>query len=155
MLRRRPAAAADDLRALGAPAERELRVLGRPDVVVEAPLGAGEVPEVRVDAERQLGEVAQPRQHPGHVVDREAVDQERADAHLLEAPGRAAEEVALGRAPVLPEDAAHAVPAAPEGEPDREPGLEQPLDGLVGRRVADESERLEQDQIRRVLLEDA
>ena len=68
--------------------------------------------EVRVDAERQLGEVAQPRDDARHVVDRQAVDQQRLDAHLLEAPRGAAEEVALGRAPVLAVDPAHAVAAA-------------------------------------------
>ena len=54
------------------------------------------------------------------MVDRQAVDQQRADSHLLEPPRRAPEEIALGRAPVLAEHPADAVPAAPEREPDRE-----------------------------------
>ena len=48
------------------------------------------------------------------MVGRDAVDEQRADAHLLEAPRGAAELVALGPAPVLAVDAAHAVAAAAE-----------------------------------------
>ena len=129
------AAAADDLRALLAPLKRHLRVRLAGDLVVEAPAVAREVAEVRVDAERHVGEVTQPGDHPGHVVGRDAVDQQGAHAHLLEAARRAAEQVALRPAPVLAVDAAHAVPAAPEAEPDRQPGLEQRLDGHVDRRA--------------------
>ena len=43
-------------------------------------------------------------------------------AHLLEATRRPAEEVALGRAPMLAVDAANSVPTAPEREPDRQTG---------------------------------
>ena len=149
------AAAADDLRALVAPAERELGVGLGADRVVEAPALAGQVAEVRVDAERQLGEVAQPRDDAGHVIDRQAVDQQRLDAHLLEAPRGAAEEVALGRAPVLAVDAAHAVAAAAVREPHGQARLEQQLDHLVGRRLADQRERLEQQHVRRVVREHA
>ena len=73
----------------------------------------------------------------------------------LEAPGRAAEEVALGRAPVLAVDAAHAVAAAPVGEPHGQPGLEQQLDHLERRRIADQRQRLEQQHVRRVVREHA
>ena len=89
------------------------------------------------------------------MVDRQAVDQERADAHVLEAPRRAPEEVALGRAPVLAEDAADAVAAAAEREPDRQAELEEELDGLEGLRLADQRQRLEQHEVRRVLGEHA
>ena len=147
------AAAADDLRALVAPAEREPGVGLGADRVVEAPALAGEMAEVRVDAERHLGEVAQPRDDSRHVVDRQAVDQQGVDAHLLEAPGGAAEEVALGRAPVLAVDAAHAMAAAAVREPDGQAGLEQQLDHLVGRGLADQRQRLEQEHVGRIVLE--
>ncbi len=92
---------------------------------------------------------------PGQVVDGQAVDQQGADAHLLEPVGCAPEEVSLGRAPVLAVDAAHAVAAAAERQPDRQPGLEQELDRLERGGIADQRERLEQDQIGRLVLEDA
>ena len=96
VLRGDAAAPADDLRALVAPLEREPRVRLRIDPVVEAPQPARQVAEVRVDAERHVGEVAQPAHHPGYVVDGEAVDQERRDAHLLEPRRRPAEEIPSG-----------------------------------------------------------
>ncbi len=148
------AAAPDDLRALGPPGAREGGVGVRIDRVVELPGARAEAPEVRVHAERHARVVAQPGQHPGDVVDRQAVDQQRADAHVLEAARGAAEGVALRRAPVLAEDAADAVQAAPEGEPHREAGLLQQLDGLERLRVADQGQRLEQQQVGRLLLED-
>ena len=148
------AAAADQLGALLAPLERELGVLGAADARLVPPAGGRQVAEVRVDAEREVGEVPQPREHPGDVVGRHAVDRQRADAHLLEAARRAAERVALGAAPMLAVDAADAVPAAAEAEPHRQPGLEQRLDRRV-RRAAHERQRLEQDQVGPVLLERA
>ena len=84
------------------------------DGALVAPAGRGQIPEVGVDAEREVGEVAQPREHPGGVVGRDAVDQQRGGAELLEAARGAAEGVALGTAPVLAVDAADAVAAAPE-----------------------------------------
>src|SRR4029453_13080130 len=99
--------------------------------------------EVRIDAERELREVAEPRDHPGQVVDRETVDQERPHAHLLEPPCRPAEEVACGRAAVQAVDAANSATAAAEGQTHRKPRLEQERHGLEGRRLTDESERLE------------
>ena len=155
MLGSRAAAASDDLRALRAPLERELGVATGVDLVVEAPKRAGEMAEVGVDAQRELCEVTEPGEHSGHVVDGEAVDEERTDPDLLETAGRSTEEVALGRAPVLSVDAAHAVTAATKREPDREPGLEQALDDLERLRVADERQRLEQDEVRRIVFEDA
>ena len=89
------------------------------------------------------------------MVDRKAVDEQRADTHALEAPRRPAEQVPLGRAPVLPVDAADAVAAATEADPDGQPGRQQALDRLEGERVADQRQRLEQDQVRRLVLEDA
>ncbi len=148
---RHAAAAADDLGALLAPLEGELGVRRRADLLVEAPARAGQVAEVGIDAERQLGEVPEPGDHPRHVVDRQAVDEQRADPHLLEPPGRPPEEIAFGRAPVLSEHPADAVAAASEREPDGKPGLEQPLDGLERLRVAHERQRLEQDEVRRLL----
>ena len=91
-----------------------------PTLGLLSPAGGRQVAEVRVHAERQIGEVAQPRHHPGDVVRRHAVDRQRADAHLLEPARRTAERVALGAAPVLAVDAAHAVPAAAEAQPDRQ-----------------------------------
>ena len=126
-----------------------------PIALVEAPLAAAEVTEVRIDAERQAREVAQPREHPANVLDRKAVDEQRPDAHLLEAPRGAAEEIALGRAPVLAVDTADSVSAAAEREPHRQPGLEQQLDRLEGRGVTDQGQRLEQDQVGRGILERA
>jgi hypothetical protein len=67
----------------------------------------------------------------------------------------AAEQVALGRAPVLAVDAADAVAATAEAHPDRQPGREQALDRLEGERIADQRQRLEQDQVGRLVLEDA
>ncbi len=52
------AAGPDDLRALLAPLQRELGELLAVDPRLVAPPGRGEVAEVRVDAERQVGEVA-------------------------------------------------------------------------------------------------
>ena len=147
------AAAADDLRSLLAPAQRHRRVLGAADARLEAPARVRVVAEVRIHAERQVGEVAQVGHHPVDVVGRDAVDHQRADAHLLEAGGRAAERVALGPAPVLPVDAAQAVPAAPERQPDRKPGVEQRLDRGEQRRPHDR-ERLEQDEIGRLVGEE-
>ena len=146
------AASADDLRALFAPVERELGVLGTADAELMAPAGGGQVPQVRVHAERQVGEVPQPRQHPGDVVGWHAVDRQGRDPHLLEAARRAAERVALGTAPVLAVHAAHAVPAAPEAEPYRNPRLEQALDGGVCG-AAYQREGLEQDEVGRIFLE--
>ena len=59
------AAAADDLGALLAPGCGELGVLVAADALVEAPAVGRVVAEVGVDAERQVGEVPQPGQHPG------------------------------------------------------------------------------------------
>ena len=111
--------------------------------------------EIGIDAQRELGEVAEPGEHSGHVVDGKAVDEQRPDPELLEPAGGSTEEIAFGRAPVLPVDAAHAVAAATEREPDRKPGLEHALDDLERLRVADERQRLEQDEVRRIVLEDA
>ena len=88
------------------------------------------------------------------MVGRDAVDQQRADAHLLEPPGRAPEQVALGPAPVLAEDAAQPVPAAPEAEPHREAAVDQDLHALE-REVADQRHRLQQHEVGRLVLEDA
>ena len=63
-----PAAPADELRALLAPAERHARELRLIGVAVELPAVAREVAAVGVDAERQVGEVAQVGQRPGDVV---------------------------------------------------------------------------------------
>ena len=148
------AAAAHDLRALLAPGGGQLRVLLAADALVGGPAGLGVVAEVRVDAERQVGEVAQPGEHPVHVVRRDAVDEQGAHAHLLEAAGGAPEQVPLGAAPVLPEDTAEAVTAAAEAEPHGQPGGERGLDGGEGL-VADQGHRLEQEQVGRLLLEGA
>ena len=91
---------------------------------------------------------------PGTWSTGQAVDEQRADAQLLEAAGGAAEGVALRRAPVLAVDAADAVPAAAEREPDREPGLEQQLDGLEGLGVADRVSVSSSSEVGRLLLED-
>jgi hypothetical protein len=55
---------------------------------------------------------------------------------------------------VLAVDAADAVAAAPEAHPDREPRPEQRLDRLVRQRIANQRQRLEQDQVGRLLVED-
>ena len=148
------AAAADHLGPLGAPAQRQLGVLLALDAGLLAPARRRQVAEVRVDAEREVGEVAQPGEHPGDVVGGDAVDGQRAHAHLLKAPGGAAEGVALGAAPVLAIDPADAVPAAPEAQPHRDPGVQQGLDGGVGG-AAHQRQGLEQDQVGRLLLERA
>ena len=109
-----PAAAAHDLRALLPPRERHRRVLLAAHQPVGGPAGTRVVAEVRVHAERHVREVAHVGDHPGHVVRRDAVDEERAHAHLLEAARSAAEEIALGAAPMLPVHAADAVAAAPK-----------------------------------------
>jgi hypothetical protein len=88
------------------------------------------------------------------VVRRHAVDHEGPDALLLEAACRAPERVPLRSAPVLAVYAAHAAAAAAEAEPHRQARAEEVLDGLV-RRVADEREGLEQDEVGRVGLEGA
>ena len=136
------------------PLERQVGIGARVDPLVEPPEPTREVAEVRIDAERQVGEVAQPAHHPGHMVDGEAVDQEGVDAHLLEATGRPAEEVALGRTPMLAVDAANTVPAAPEREPDRQSQFEEAFDEGEGVRLADERERLEEQEVGRLVCED-
>lgn len=78
--------------------------------------------EVRIDPEREFREVTKPGDHSRNVVDRQAVDEDCADAELLEAAGRTPEEVALRGTPVLAVYPADAVAAAPEREPDRESG---------------------------------
>ena len=88
------------------------------------------------------------------MVRRDAVDRQRADAHLLEAARGAAERVALGTAPVLAVDPTDTVAAAPEAQPHGQAGREQRLDRLIGR-GADERQRLDQDQVRRLVLEGA
>ena len=123
-----------------------------PDPGLVTPAGRRQVAEVGVDAERQVGEVAQPGEHAGDVIGGQAVDRERADPHLLEAARGAPERVALGAAPVLAVDAAYAVAAAAEAEPHGQAGAEQGLDGRV-RRAAHERQRLDQDQVGRVVLE--
>ena len=153
--RRRPATSADDLCALIAPLERELGVLLGPDALVEAPTGIREVPEVRVDTEREVGEVAEPRQHRFDVLGRKAVDQERRDAELLELGRGATEEVAFGATPVLAVDPADAVPAAAEAQPHRQARVERDLDRGHGQPVPDERHRLHQEQVGRVVLEDS
>ena len=92
---------------------------------------------------------------PGHVVGRQAVDEQGAHAELVQAPGGAAELVALGAAPVLAEDAAHAVAAAAEARPHRDPGGHERLDGGQGQLVADEGDGLQQDEVGRMVLEGA
>jgi len=151
----RAAAAADDLRALGPPVRRHLGELPAVDGAVEAPAVGRVVAEVRIDAERQVREVPQPREHPGHVVGRQAVDEQRPDPDLLEVVDGAAELIALRAAPMLAEHAAHAVAAAAEADPDGDPALHERLDGAEREPVADERHRLEQDEVGRVLVEDA
>ncbi len=145
------AAAADDLRALLAPAQRHLGVLLAAHAGREAPAAIAVVAEVGIDADRQVGEVAQVGDHARHVVGRDAVDEQRGHAHLLEAARRAAEGVALGAAPVLAVDAAQAVAAAPEGQPHGQAGRQQALDRRVegGR---EEREGLEQHEVGRLGL---
>ena len=89
------------------------------------------------------------------MVGRQAVDQERADAGLLESPGRAAEHVALGPAPVLAVDPADAVTAAAEGEPDGQPGVDDELDARHRESLPDERHGLHEDEVRRLLGERA
>ena len=154
VLGRDAAAAADDLRALLAPLERKRRVRLRVDPLVEAPELTREVAEVGVDAERELGEVAEPADHARHVIDGQAVDEQGADAHLLEAACGATEEITLRRAPVLAVDAADAVTAAAERDPDGEAELEELLDEGERLGLADQRERLEQDQVGLLVVED-
>ena len=103
---------------------------------------ADRYPRFGYDTERKVGEVTQPRQHPGDVVGRHAVDRQRADAHLLEPARRATEGVALGPAPMLAVDAAHAVATAAEAQPHGQAGVEQRLDRRV-RRAAYERQGLD------------
>ena len=138
------AAAADDLGALTA-----ARLLAsspysgrRPRSRWLTPAGRDcEVAEVGIDAERQVGEVPQPREHARHVVGRKAVDQERAHPDSSKRRAASPNRFAPGP-PSAPEDAAHAVPAAPGSAIPAGPSR-QTLDRLV-RRAADERERLEQ-----------
>ena len=147
------AAAADDLRSLPAPLERELGVLARPDALVEAPALAGLVAEVRVDAKREIGEIPEPRQHAPDVVCGEAVDEQSLHAELLEALGGPAEHVAFRTSPVLPVDAAHPVTAPAEAEPDGKPARQRDLDAREREPLPDQRHGLEQQQVRGVVLE--
>src|SRR3954447_25795018 len=69
-----------------------------------------------------------------------------APPHRREAARRAAEVVALRAAPVLAVDAADAVPAAPEAEPDGQADADELLDGLEQRRPQD-AQRLDEDEV--------
>ena len=117
----------------------------------EAPAAVAVVAEVRVHAQRQVGEVAQVGDHARDVVGRDAVDEQRGRAHLLEAPRGAPEGVALRAAPVLAVDAAQPVATAPEGEPHGQAGRQQPLDRGVERR-REQRQGLEQDEVGRLGL---
>ena len=145
------AAPADDLRPLRAPAQRHLGVLLAADAGREAPAPVAVVAEVRIDAQGHVGEVAQVGDHPGDVVGRNAVDEQRGHAHLLEAPRGAPEGVALGAAPVLAVDAAQPVATAPEGQPHGQAGGQQALDGGV-ERGREQRQGLEQDEVGRLGL---
>jgi hypothetical protein len=103
-----------------------------------------------VDAERQIGEVAQVREHPVDVVGRDAAEQQGAHAELLEPAHRAPEGVALRAAPVLAVDAAQAVAAAPEGQPHGQADGRQRLDRRV-QRGADDGEALDDEEVRRLV----
>ena len=149
-----PAAAADQLRSLLAPFAREFRVLGAADAAIERPPGFRVVAEVRIDAEGQVGEVPQPGQHSCDVVGRDAVDHQRAHSRLLETARGPAEQIALRAAPVLAENSAEAVAAAPEAKPDREAAGDQALDAAHGD-LPDQRHRLEQDEVGRLVVEDA
>ena len=74
---------------------------------------------------------------------------------LVQAPGGAAELVALGAAPVLAEDAAHAVATAAEARPHRDAGGHERLDGGQRELVADQRDGLQQDEVGRMVLEGA
>jgi hypothetical protein len=103
-----------------------------------------------MDPERQVREVAQVGEHPVDVVGRDAAQQQRADAELLEAPRAASEGVALRAAPVLPVDAAQAVAAAAERQPHRQPDGHERRDGRVERRAHDR-EALDHQDVRRLV----
>ena len=148
------AAAADDLCTFPTPLEREGRKRIRVDALVEAPEVAGEMAEVRVDAQWEVGEITEPADHAGHVVDGEAVDEKGADAHLLEPARSPPEQVAFRRSPVLAVDAADAVAAAAERDPDGDPQLEQLLDEGERLGLTNERERFEQDQVGMLVIED-
>ena len=137
--------------------ERHARAYSSPSTrCVEAPAVGRVVAEVRIDAERQVGEVAQPREHPGHVVGRQAVDEERPDA-------RAPRSGATARPNSSPSGPPQCWPNTPH-TPWRQrrkltqtgmPALHERLDGAERQPVADERHRLEQDEVGRVLVEDA
>jgi hypothetical protein len=103
-----------------------------------------------VDAERQVGEVAQVREHPVDVVGRDAAEQQGAHAELLEPAHGAAEGVALRAAPVLAVDATQPVATAPEGQPHGRAELHQRLDRRV-QRGADDREALDDEEVRRLV----
>jgi hypothetical protein len=100
-----------------------------------------------VDAERQVGELTQVREHPVDVVGRDAAEQQGADAEVLEAPHRAPEGVALRPAPVLSVHPAQTVATAPEREPHGQADRHQRLDRRV-QRGADDGEPLDHQQVR-------
>ena len=149
MLGARAAAAADDLSPLGAPAPGQIPIFGAADLGLKPPAAARVVAEVRIHAERHVGEVTQVGDDPVDVVRRNAVRQQRGDAQLLEPVGRAAERVALRPAPVLAVDPAQAVRAAAKREPHGDLQIDQRLDHPEQRR-RHHRQRLQQDQVRRI-----
>ena len=124
------AAAADDLHAFVDPAagvgdKLVGRRAGRP-VPLVAQVGA----PVGVGAERQGGVPPQPGATPSTCSRRQAVDQDGADAHLLEAAGGAAEAVAI-LDDRLALDADDLADRAAVGDPERDAGVEEDL--VVGK----------------------
>ena len=150
MLGTRSAAAADDLRALGAPATSQLPVLETADLGLDPPAAARVVAEVRIHPQRHVGEVAQVGDHPVDVIRRNAVSQQRRDAHLLKPARGAPKRVALGPAPMLTVDPAQAMQAAAERQPHRDLQPDQRLHHPEQRR-RDHRQRLQQDQIGRIV----
>ena len=83
----------------------------------------------------------------------EAVDEQRVHAEPLETLRSTPELIAFRTAPVLPVDAAHPVTAAAEAEPDGQAHREGDLNALERKPLPDQRHGLQQQQVRRIVLQ--
>ena len=148
-----PAAAAEDASTLRPPDQRHVGVFRRADGLVEAPGRIDVAAEVRIDAEWQVGKVGQPGQRAGHAVHRQAVDEQRADANLLEFGGETTEVVALRIAPQLAVNSANAVATAAKTDPHGQAGVDQESDGVARTVVLQHGQRFEEHEVGRFVAE--
>ena len=105
------------LRPFIPPLQGHLSVVLRSRFLVELPARIQVAPQVGINTQGHIGKVAQPGHHPRDMIGRPAVDEQSSHPEPLEAGGSPAKQIAFRAAPVLAEDAAYPVAAAPKTEP--------------------------------------